>query len=318
MKRIGIIGFLLLLAGPLAASVQVRIQGGGAGTAQAQRMEQQASSLLTELNTSYDAQAAPRFTVLGLEEGVLRQVGNLWRYAPFHCLDLEVRRSPIVTPSGWQLRGLRLEFAHADGSHEYQEGILNFGHDGRLLSLRLTLPQHAVGQLMDTGDTLRDGARLRLILDYLERYRTAYTEKDILFLNQVYSDDALIIIGQVIETVADKMRFSDCVYVTRTKQEYLQRLSEVFRANKRIDVDFDHIRVLIHPAQADYYGVLLHQRYATDQAADEGYLFLFWDFRDARRPMIHGRRWEPGVTFKVPGGGFDEALDNFMSDIRFR
>ena len=63
--------------------------------------------------------------------------------------------------------------------------------------------------------------------------------------------------------------------------------------------------------------MLLHQRYATDSVTDDGSLFLFWDFRDEHRPMIHVRRWEPGETFKVPDGNFDEVLDRFISDIRF-
>ncbi|MBP5318805.1 MAG: nuclear transport factor 2 family protein [Paludibacteraceae bacterium] len=308
---------LLLVAATVAAHVRVTVQGGAVPTATARNIEKQASALLTELNVSYADHSQPRLTAAGVSESAQRQVANLWRYAPFHCLSEEIVRSPLLTSSGYQVRDIAIEFVHADGTSEFQEGILNFDREGNLQSMRLTLPRHMVSQLLHSGDSLRDRARLELILDYLERYRTAYNEKDILFLNQVYSDDALIIIGQVIETVTDKMRFRDCVYVTRTKQEYIRRLSEVFRQNKRIQVDFDHVRVLIHPAQADYYGVLLHQSYSTDTDRDEGYLFLFWDFRDTARPMIHVRRWEPGETFRVPDGSFDDALDNFMSDIRF-
>ena len=141
MKRILLIGFLLLTALGLSANVQVHIVG-GLGTELARAIEHQASSLLTELNTSFAASSAPRLDALDLSDAVRRQTANLWKYAPFRSLDDDIVRNPLVTPTGYQLRGLRLEFAHADGSVEYQEGIVNFDTDGRLLSLRLTLPQH--------------------------------------------------------------------------------------------------------------------------------------------------------------------------------
>ena len=37
------------------------------------------------------------------------------------------------------------------------------------------------------------------ILDFLERFRMAYNSKDINFLEKVYSDDALIIVGTVLK-----------------------------------------------------------------------------------------------------------------------
>ena len=38
-----------------------------------------------------------------------------------------------------------------------------------------------------------------MILDFTERFRTAYNEHNINFLDAIFSDDALIITGKVIE-----------------------------------------------------------------------------------------------------------------------
>ena len=51
------------------------------------------------------------------------------------------------------------------------------------------------GKLSET-----DAASRRQILTYCEHLRTAYTTKDIDFLRQVFSDDALIIVGNVVKT----------------------------------------------------------------------------------------------------------------------
>ena len=50
------------------------------------------------------------------------------------------------------------------------------------------------GKLSET-----DASRRRQILNYCEHLRMAYTTKDIDFLRQVFSDDALIIVGNVVK-----------------------------------------------------------------------------------------------------------------------
>lgn len=47
-----------------------------------------------------------------------------------------------------------------------------------------------------------DAQRRRVILNYCEHFRMAYTTKDIDFLRQVFSEQALIIVGNVVKTKA--------------------------------------------------------------------------------------------------------------------
>ena len=37
------------------------------------------------------------------------------------------------------------------------------------------------------------------------------------------------------------------------------------------------------------------QTYTSDIYADDGYLFLLWDFKDADVPQIHVRTWQPRI-----------------------
>ena len=87
----------------------------------------------------------------------------------------------------------------------------------------------------------------------------------------------------------------DCnvTYVKSNKKQYLTRLASVFRANKHIRVIFDEIKVMKHPAKANYYGVTLKQGYSSDNYSDVGYLFLLWDFNNPEMPQIHVRTWQP-------------------------
>ncbi len=156
-----------------------------------------------------------------------------------------------------------------------------------------------------------DAKRRQTILNYCEHFRTAYTTKDIDFLRQVFSDKALIIVGNVVRTTPKDGGVNGnrrVTYALHTKKDYLERLAKVFKANSRIDVRFSDFRIMRHPTRDGIYGVTLRQRYKSNRYEDDGWLFLLWDFRNPSMPVIHVRTWQPAKTV----GGEDEVIN--MSD----
>lgn len=144
-----------------------------------------------------------------------------------------------------------------------------------------------------------DAKRRRVILNYCEHFRTAYTTKDIDFLRQVFSDQALIIVGHVVKEKKGGTPVSGdarVTYALHTKRDYLQRLGQVFATNKSIQVKFSDFHIMRHPTMDGIYGVTLRQRYQSDRYQDDGYLFLLWDFRTPSMPVIHVRTWQPSKT----------------------
>ena len=147
----------------------------------------------------------------------------------------------------------------------------------------------------------KDADNRRMILNYCEHLRTSYTTKDIDFLRQVFSDQALIIVGNVVRSADnnsatgiegdEKVTFS-----LKTKKEYLERLEKVFAANKKIDVKFTDFRIMRHPTMEGIYGVSMKQKYTSDRYSDDGYLFILWDFRNKSMPLIHVRTWQPTAS----------------------
>ena len=159
------------------------------------------------------------------------------------------------------------------------------------------------GRLAET-----DAASRRQILNYCEHLRTAYTTKDIDFLCQVFSDDALIIVGNVVKTSKEAGRVqagSRVTYALHTKRDYLARLAKVFAANRQVDVRFSDFRIMRHPTKDGIYGVSLRQRYRSDRYSDDGWLFLLWDFRNPSMPLIHVRTWQPSATVEGSDGVVD-------------
>ena len=147
----------------------------------------------------------------------------------------------------------------------------------------------------------KDADNRRMILNYCEHLRTSYTTKDIDFLRQVFSNQALIIVGHVVRSADnnsatgiegdEKVTFS-----LKTKKEYLERLEKVFAANKKIDVKFSDFRIMRHPTMEGIYGVSMKQKYTSDRYSDDGYLFILWDFRNKSMPLIHVRTWQPAAS----------------------
>lgn len=124
----------------------------------------------------------------------------------------------------------------------------------------------------------------------------------------MFSDEALIIVGNVVKSSknAAKVEADGKVsYALHTKRDYLSRLSKVFAINKQVDVKFSEFRIVRHPTMDGIYGVSLRQRYSSDRYADDGYLFLLWDFRNASMPLIHVRTWQPSATVAGSDGVVD-------------
>ena len=153
-----------------------------------------------------------------------------------------------------------------------------------------------------------DSLNRHRILSYCEHLRTSYTTRDIDFLRQVFSEDALIIVGHMVRAShASQPKESQKVsYARRSKREYLDRLSKTFSSGKDIDLKFSGFRIMRHPTMEGIYGVTLRQEYSCGSYSDDGWLFLLWDFRDPSMPLIHVRTWQP--THSI-AGGTDDLID---------
>ena len=157
--------------------------------------------------------------------------------------------------------------------------------------------------LQDKRREVADIEERMMILDYVEHFRTAYNQKDMRFLQQVFSDEALIIVGKVIKVRKTEVLPSGnrVVYTTLSKKQYLENLGQAFKANTYIKVNFDDILIVKHPTIRGIFGVTVHQQWNTARYSDEGYVFMVWDFRHPDEPQIHVRTWQPDYIDKLSG-----------------
>ena len=292
--------FTLLLFVPalLWAGVQISISDGIDNQQVKTKMETKMSALLTEINAAQASGRALNFANLNLSSSVQMSLSMLWENSPFMCTDEVVVERCLTTGSGYQVRNIPLMMKpRADrnfGESEYQEAVISFDRQGYIESFYLSISMNLYMSVIRENKEITDLRRRQLILDYVEQFRTSYNTKDIHFLEQVFSDDALIITGKVISQKKDNMKLPDkIIYKKQTKQEYLTNLRRVFANNSYIKVTFDDIKVMRHSTNPNFYGVTLHQGYTSSNYHDDGYLFLLWDFTDEDHPQIHVRTWQP-------------------------
>ena len=263
------------------------------------------SDLLTNFNVAEHEGNSPKLTEINIAPEAIGIITKLWADCPFICMDDQIVERAIVLPSNeLQIRNIRLIMKPIEGESKdvswkkYQEGVVTLDSTGRITNFHMAVDPELYINVMGSAKAVEDVERRMLILEYVERFRNAYNLKDMNFLEQIYSDDALIITGKVIKQVKTDKKMADVdnvkiEYSRQSKKEYLTRLASVFKGNKRINVTFDDIKVARHPAKEAFYGVTLKQGWEADRYSDVGWLFLLWDFTNPEAPQIHVRTWQP-------------------------
>lgn len=291
---------IVSIALPFAAhaNVEVEILDGVDNSSLKSTIEKNASRFFSETNDAYKANRALKLNGLMKASGE-SSMEMLWENVHFRTEDEYIGESLLSSHDGYQIRNIPLELLpQDDGSEpEYKEAVLNFDKNGNITEVYFSIENNTYKQLMEKGVQLNDLEKRLEILDYVERFRTSYNTKDLKFLNQVFSDDALIITGKV---VTPKKSFDGVgislptvKYTKQGKKEYLTNLARVFKNNRYINVNFDDVSIKRHGVNPNIYGVRVVQHYTSSNYSDEGYVFMVWDFTDPSAPQIHVRTWQP-------------------------
>lgn len=189
----------------------------------------------------------------------------------------------------------------------FQYMVFTFSPDGLLDDVRFAMELAHYREIIKQGEKLGDFKYRLQILQFLEIFRTAYNRMDLEYLRKVYSEDALIIVGKVLQEKPGERDYLENANISKeriqfiklSKWEYIERLERIFRDNAFVKINFDQVTINRHPKFNEIYGVTLKQNWRTPDYYDEGWLFLMIDFKDQTKPLIHVRSWQPE---KFPDG----------------
>ena len=291
--------------------VRLVIKDGTSNQQLKEKIERAVSVVMTEINRSQEKNVAKlELTQAYITKEAWQDLNKLWENEHFRCIEEEIVERLLTTRTGYQVRNIPLSVQAVGEGNElgYQEAVINFDNQGMITSVYYTINPELYSklrmtQMSDKRYEVTDIRDRMMILDYVEHFRTAYNQKDLRFLRQVFSDDALIITGRVIKVRKSEVAPSGnkVIYTSQTKQQYLNNLSRAFRTNSYIKVQFDNVMIVEHPTIHGIYGVTVHQKWNTARYSDEGYVFMVWDFRNPDLPQIHVRTWQPDYIDKSKG-----------------
>ena len=309
MKKIFFIAVLSFMFSMVSAqnNVDFEIADGLSNATLRTRMEQQVSKLLTAINTAESNGRNVNFSGIDIDDMASHSIVMLWGNVRFRTLDDEIVTNCIRLGggqfSGWQVRNIEVEMKPLDETYKgnkIQEVSIDFDKNGRIVDFNFTLGINQYMRIIKEGEELDDLDRRMQILHYVEQFRNAYNQKDINFMDAVFSEDALIITGKVIRRVPNELQIRstrpEIQYTKQSKQQYLANLKRVFARNGYVNVKFDEIKVLRHGANPNFYGVTLIQHWNSSTYSDEGILFLVWNFENPDSPQINVRTWQPMET----------------------
>ncbi len=283
-----------------AQDIKVTISDGISNLPVKQRMEKGISQLLSEINRACAQERSLQLDNIDMALGGKKSLQYLWQNFHFLCEDNEIYERCLTSAEGYVIRNIYIQVnPMIEGYDEEKERSLTIRltRDGQIASVAMAASDMAYEKIVRNGLSVTDMERRQTILGFVENFRSHYDEKDIDALQQVFSEEALIITGTVVmkrDLKGDHPQLKpEITYRTQGKAEYLRNLAANFKRNKYIKVTFSEIEVVRHPTNPDFYAVTLRQHWKSSTYEDDGYLVLLWEFREGFDPIIHVRTWQP-------------------------
>lgn len=203
------------------------------------------------------------------------------------------------------IRSYPMSFQFKSNKRKFNEDVVfHINREGRITQLAFALDKRSADDILCHKGDWSDVSKQTLV-NFMESYKTAYALRDIDYIDRIFSDDALILVGSVVKSAPKKSELqmtntSNVQYIRRTKGEYMKSLEKAFSSNEYINIKFGETEVKkagyknrTSGKMMEVYGIQLKQDYFSQHYGDTGYLFLAVDLTDAGNPLIHIRTWQP-------------------------
>jgi hypothetical protein len=195
-----------------------------------------------------------------------------------------------------EARSIPMSFSFQNNNKQFlEELVLHFDCNKKIDNLTFALGEQAIADIIERS-SWSENIRM-LMINFMEQYKTAYALKRLDYIESIFSDDALIITGSVLNIQPNEMnRYlgSKIVQYNRyTKQEYIKKLKLSFQSNEFINLKFEENEIRKAGKGGEIYGIQIKQYYTSTNYCDAGYLFLMIDMNDTTKPSIQVRTWQP-------------------------
>lgn len=316
---------VLMMAVAICSMAEVKIdteeRGGYSNTALLSLMEKNVDKVFAEINRASEEDRNLNTAGLPMDDFAKKMLVNIWAQTHFK-IDYD---GGFVTSQGWPGKnGMTVMeipvIREVDG--KFQAITVELDLKGTITDLRFTLENNSKSMILRDGENVTMVVEEQMIIKkFMDHFADAYCQKDLAALKQIFSDDAIIITGNVMTSRESGM--PKITYKKQNKEQYLNNLARAFARNKFVDVKFFGLdkttkgyEITRSRANPDFYGVQCFQEWRSSNYNDDGYVFLLWDFTDKAHPVIHVRTWQPN---KFAGQDLPEdeifTIDDFEKSI---
>ncbi len=197
------------------------------------------------------------------------------------------------------LKGISAQFSFPNSDRKFSEELVFVLNDeDKIDKVNFALSPEAVDNIL-AGLVATDEEKFQII-QFIEEYKTAYCTEDVELIEKIFDDNALIIVGQMVEDTDENI---DSMYRTLgrkwrpmkySKKQYIRNLKSVFSGNEYVNIHFEDNKVSrVNSKTKKIFGIQIHQYYYSQNYSDEGFLFLMFDLTEIKNPKIYVRTWQP-------------------------
>lgn len=201
-------------------------------------------------------------------------------------------------------RKIPMSFSFQTNNHRTftEDVVVHFNREHLITGVSFALEKQAADDILNHEADWGDNVKMTIV-NFLETYKTAYALRRLDYLKQIFSDDALIIVGSVLHVkksgevnIPNEEKIN---YTTLTKQQYMKNLERCFKSNEFINIKFADNNVLKGGFRdkttgelKNVFGIQVKQDYFSSHYGDTGYLFLIVDMENPHQPVVHVRTWQ--------------------------
>jgi len=198
------------------------------------------------------------------------------------------------------VRSVPMKFSYPNNNREFIEQVVfTFNHESKIDAVSFSVGDKAIADIEDKSDRFGTLEDKYVLISFLENYKTAYCLKRLDYIEEIFADNALIIVGHLVKEAEPldgmyaRAGSKKVEYIELSKMEYVARLRKVFNSNEFVNIHFEDNIVKRLNGDSKIYGIQLKQDYTSASYADKGYLFLMIDLNDSINPKIYVRTWQP-------------------------
>ena len=260
-----------------------------------EKLLQTTSSLLNTL-------ASKNYSNIEMNKPLKEKFNSILKYNHLQLIDTDY---PVVinkTYEGWELRRIPIYCQYPSLNEQTTEYvILDFDEEGILTDINFSVFDQFYKTYIFENPNKEDKQYKQIIIKFLEKYRTAFFNRDIETIETIFADEAVIIVGKIkkVEKQIKDYQYQkikndqpDVEYIKMTKDQYINRQKRIFSNQQDIHLGFNTFKLIRKSQDCNIYGISMRQQYKSTGYADEGHLFLLIDF-EGEEPMIYVRSWQP-------------------------